>query len=162
MFLLYDLPSHPPIYDYLETQNLFKQILSGSWLFRGLVTTLFALLFWFHHLSKRSHHSHGCLTAWPFASPRESYQHHDTHCWKGGQKITRFWGLRKVHMECMLVGLALSTDIVFSFLLCTERTITRDWLGGQKCVCVCHWHWEWQWRRYYPLCHTFLFPHLST
>ena len=40
-------------------------------------------------------------------------------------------------MECMLVGLALSTDIVSSFLLCTERTITRDWLGGQKCVCVC-------------------------
>ena len=118
--------------------------------------------FWFLDLSKRSCHSYGCLTPWPFASPRESYQHHDTHCWKGGQKITRFWGLRKVHMECMLVGLALSTDIVFSFLLCTERTITRDWLGGQKCVCVCHWHWEWQWRRYYPLCHTFLFPHLST
>ena len=36
----------------------------------------------------------------------------------------------------MLVGLILWTDIVFSFLLCTEITITRDWLGGYKYMCV--------------------------
>ena len=54
------------------------------------------------------------------------------------RKLQDFRAFRKVQMECMLVGLVLSTDIVFSFLLLTEITITRDWLGGQKCVCVCH------------------------